>query len=557
MLNAITHNFRLMAAEVKTMIERASIMVLGREAEKIDEQWDSLENRRAYISTLADLIQNKTFSLLIAVRRPDKDQTRALRAMSTISGHLNVLVDLAFNLARQIPYLSRPRLVDDYDLGRFFPVIISGLERLEPAWDHKDIDLAFSLGRTEAKLDELYAEVFKKVLANLEHSPAEAPPGDLVTILMMAHYLERMGDRLLNVGESVIYYLVGEQLKFSQYLALSDGLNRLGRAGALTAVTLEPIWGGRSGCRLGVVADASLKPAEPAMLFKSGRARKVARERENISLWESLAPGLPPQVKAYTQEGRGGREEAAMVMQFLPGQTLKDLALGPPSAFFADGLKLALTIMGQVWERTRTERPARAGFVAQSLRRLPSVVAMHEKLLPRSGHLGALRLYSMKEILSGARFLDEELLAPFSVRIHGDFNLSNIIYDPRNERLNLIDLYRSDQSDYLQDISVLLASLFRLPVFGHDVRRRLEKASDEVYAFGRDFAKAQNDPFFTARLALALARSFLTSTRFELRRSFVRQMLARSAYLFRKLLDHRAAGADWASFELRAQILYL
>ena len=126
--------------------------------------------------------------------------------------------------------------------------------------------------------------------------------------------------------------------------------------------------------------------------------------------------------------------------------------------------------------------------------------------------------------------------APFCVLVHGDLNDNNIICNPRRREVHLVDLYRSHESDYVQDISVLAVSNFRLPVFDLTARETLNDVSVRVCEFGRDFAKEHDDSLFDARLALGLARSFITSTRFEADMKLATAMYLRAVYLLERVI---------------------
>jgi hypothetical protein len=72
-----------------------------------------------------------------------------------------------------------------------------------------------------------------------------------------------------------------------------------------------------------------------------------------------------------------------------------------------------------------------------------------------------------------------------------------------------------------------MISNFRLPVFDAPPRRLLGAVILEAYGFARDFAVAHGDTTFDYRLTLGLARSLITSTRFELSQRFSRIMFQR------------------------------
>jgi Ser/Thr protein kinase RdoA (MazF antagonist) len=174
--------------------------------------------------------------------------------------------------------------------------------------------------------------------------------------------------------------------------------------------------------------------------------------------------------------------------------------------------------------------------------------------------IGELEIPGFEDLLRDARSLDAQLVAPFRVLIHGDFNTDNIIVNLSQRRVHLIDLHRSRPFDYLQDVSVFIVSNFRMKIFDPAPRRRLDQISREFFSFAKEFADAHADVSFDARLALGLARSLLTSTRFDMDPDFSRSMVLRARYLIERLLNHRraiaadattpAADIDWSGFRL-------
>jgi hypothetical protein len=75
-----------------------------------------------------------------------------------------------------------------------------------------------------------------------------------------------------------------------------------------------------------------------------------------------------------------------------------------------------------------------------------------------------------------------------------------------------------------------------------------------MFEFALQFAHGHGDTAFQARLALALARSFYTSTRFELKADFAKSMFLRSHFLLDRLVAHR--GQSWDGFVLPTDVLY-
>ena len=104
-------------------------------------------------------------------------------------------------------------------------------------------------------------------------------------------------------------------------------------------------------------------------------------------------------------------------------------------------------------------------------------------------------------------------------------------------KINFIDLHRSDYMDYVQDISVFMVSNYRLRVLDPEIRRRISDLSCRFYDFTAAYANKTGDSTFDLRLALGLARSFATSTRFVVDKTLARAMWLRARYLLEMVLS--------------------
>jgi hypothetical protein len=292
---------------------------------------------------------------------------------------------------------------------------------------------------------------------------------------------------------------------------------------------------------------------ELPVLFKHGPAFKLSMERENLERWASLKPGLTPEVKAFVPAREG--QEAALILEFLPSRTLQAFFLENVEIEALKGLKLALETMTGLWRSTKEDKPARAEFTRQAESRLSEATTLFPQLMTYFGSIGALKIQPLEKLLSQAKRLEAGLYAPFTARIHGDFNLSNLLYNPSTGKIHFIDLYRSRESDYIQDVSVMLVSIVRLPVFEAERRGLLTLAVLEAAKLCDRFAKEMGDLTYEARLAFGLARSFVTSTRFIMKEKLAAMFVSRARYLWEKLLEHGKAGRDWASFAFSREIL--
>jgi phosphate uptake regulator len=542
MLSPVTENLKFMIHEVRAQVEQ-TLEYFNQPSRALV---DRIRARDDYVDTMKSLILDKTFRLLQGSGLTKKE-VQLLRSTNTVATNLERIADFSVNMLRQTQHLGDLRFLSRYDYHPFFHEVLGALGRVERFLDQKDLGRAFRICQSEFLLDELYGAAFGRILSELR---AGGPPGDLITLLMIFHYLERMGDSLLNIGEAYIFSVVGERLKIQQYQALTESLSASGLKTPISDVEFEAIWGGRSGCRISVVNDTSETDPSRPVLFKHGGLAKITSEKENIETWEKLAPGLPPQVRGFVP---GQDQTGSLLLEYLPGCTFQDLVVTKGEARMKDALYMIEETIGQVWSETLKPEPVRAGFLDQMRTRVEGVLRLHPDFERSPAAIGAFSIPSLAGLLDALEPVDQALYAPFSVLIHGDFNVNNILYNPVTERLHFIDLHRSRQTDYIQDVSVFLVSIFRLPVFKTELRRRMNQAIMDFLEFAKDFASRNGDDTFDARLALGLARSFYTSTRFELNRRFARKMYFIAVYLLEKLRAHPAG--TWERFELPGEVL--
>jgi len=71
-----------------------------------------------------------------------------------------------------------------------------------------DQDRAREVAKLDDEVDELYHRIFDEVLGLMRDDPANVDPG--TRILFAAHYLERIGDRVTNIAEDIVFLASGQ-----------------------------------------------------------------------------------------------------------------------------------------------------------------------------------------------------------------------------------------------------------------------------------------------------------------------------------------------------------
>ncbi|MGD9251215.1 MAG: PhoU domain-containing protein [Desulfobacterales bacterium] len=498
-----------------------------------------------YVDNLKTIIENACFSRLHGSAGKGTDDIKIIRATQTIAVNLERIADFCVNIARQTEYLIEFTQLHQSNFQEMFALIQTSTKLILPALQKQDLSEALKICRSEQQLDELYKENFDWIMARLRTGHYVE---DLITTLFIFRYLERIGDALLNIGEALIFAATGERIKIEQFDALKALLARAGLEVPLTGAEFKAIWGSRSGCRIGRVEMVEGTSSPVQGLYKEGIKEKVRKEKENIEYWENIMPGLAPRILGY----RENTDKATLLVEFLSGRTLDAVILGNDDDTLQQAMRALEATLTEVWGRTLNRHPIPTDYMGQLKSRLDTVRRVHPGFMRTWKAIESLEIRSSEDLIERCAVIEQAYPAPFGIQIHGDFNANNVIFDPDSGQVNYIDFYRSRLADYIQDASVFLVSNFRMPVFEPSLRRRLNGVIHRFFEFSARFARDQEDTSFELRMALALARSFYTSTRFELNQDFAYDMFTRAHYLMEKVQDHQNQDQN---FHLEREVL--
>lgn len=538
----IDRNFGFMILEVRKQLETVHRLVQQSNGELIR----TVLSRDNYIDTLKSLIERKCISYFRNNPTIDKFSANLVTAINVAATNLERIADFCVNVGLHVQRLTDPQFLMRFAYRSYFTELLEAIALVNDSLSGRDTALALRLCRAEATLNQLYERDFEQIRQSLRGG---GDTDNLLTALYIFHYLERMGDSLLNIGEAVLFAATGEKLKLHDYVRLKEALQSFQPDASMGNYSIEFSWETRSGCRIAKVEERGENGSDLEAIFKKGHLDKLKQEEMNIRRWEKVLPGVPPQILQF----REGEQDAALLLEFLDGFTFRDLVLNAEKRMVEQAQKELEGALDRAWQQTRVNQPVRAEFIKQTKSRLDDVFRLHPEFGSGGYRVGTLELSSLEALLARCEEVEQAIPAPFSVLIHGDLNTDNIIFNHREGSIHFIDLHRSRESDYVQDISVFLVSNFRMPVFHGGVRDTLNGVASGFHDFARDFAKRQGDTAFAVRLALGLARSFLTSTRFEVDGEFAKMMYLRAVYLLERVAEH--APGPWDRFELSTDVL--
>ncbi|MBU2512774.1 phosphotransferase [bacterium] len=527
----IDQNYQFLVSEIIKQVE-----TIGKQLEKqSDKRLKDVEAREDYIDVLKNIIENKCFSQQYPLKKKDKNPVNITRAVHTISVNLERIGDFCVNIMRQFFFFDNPEFIAErFNTKPFISVIMKGLEATSDALFKADLSLALKICRCEFKTDLIYKKNFHRIITDIKDENKNPEIQNLITALFIFRYLERIGDSLLNIGEAIISSILGEKLKIHQYEALEEGLNHTNVGSLHSNVSLTSLGETRSGCRIGLVQPKNINPQSKSVIFKDGKLDKIKKEKEGIERWETLMPGLPPKIYDYREHGNN----ASILLECLKGSTYQEILINAQPSVIMSMAEKVCQSCDRIWQGTLKPTMITSGFIDQLLARLDDVYHIHPEIRDEDQFIGNSPYQCLATMLEHARHLEQNLPAPFSVLIHGDFNVDNIILNDMEDEIHYIDLHRSSETDYLQDASVFLVSIFRLPTISEAKRPFINEALNRFFEFCCQFARENNDVNFEARLALGLARSFITSTRFQLNNKMANDMFQRGVYLLKKIVMH-------------------
>ncbi len=547
----LDENFKFLIIEVQNQIKATREFIKSPSR----SLFRKITSRDDYIDNLKTVIENKCYSRINSSKDLDKTLLNKIRAIQVSSVNLERIGDYCVNIVNQMAYLDDKSFILRFESEEAFDIIESTTELIEDAFANEDMALTLKICKSEYRLDSLYKDNFNHILAEMG-SGKNIP--NLVTVLLIFRYLERIGDSMLNVGEAIIFSILGERIKIEQFESLQQTLSVSGFDGSFSDIDFQGIWGSRSGCRIGRVQAREMDkaanldtPVAQGSIYKEGNLDKIKQERDNLDTWNKNFPGMVPEVFGYHENP--DENKGSMLVEFLPGCTLDTMILTSDDADLENALFTLEQTLRHIWSSTKKEGPLPTTFMEQLKARQNGVLQVHPEFNRNTRQLGNTEIVSSEVLIAECMTIEESIPAPFTVFIHGDFNCNNVVYANADERIRFIDLYRSRDFDYIQDVSVFLVSGFRMPVFDRSIRNKINEVISRFFSFAEEFALENNDPAWQARLALALSRSFYTSTRFEFNYAFAKEMFNRSMFLLEKV--NRYSG-NWDNFILPEDILY-
>jgi phosphate transport system protein len=210
--------------ELQTLQDQ--VLVLGSMVEQaVMASVDSLKrrdreaSRRVYANDR--LINEKRYELeqnvltVIATQQPMARDLRLLAAILEIITELERIGDYAKGICRVNIMLGAEPLVKPLvNIQRMEEIGLGMLHRALGAFIARDAETARAIPREDDEIDMLYNKVYREMLDIMFADPTKSDHANY--LIWAAHNLERLGDRVTNICERIVFVVTGEIMELDQ-----------------------------------------------------------------------------------------------------------------------------------------------------------------------------------------------------------------------------------------------------------------------------------------------------------------------------------------------------
>lgn len=149
---------------------------------------------------------------LIALRQPTAVDLRLITMVLKINSDLERMGDQAVNIAEKAIVLNREAPLKSYmTIPRMADLAISTVKESLDAFVEKNAERAKALCERDDELDDLNDQLYNEMQEAMKNCALEV--SQAVSLIMVGHNLERIGDLATNIAEDVIYLAKGIDIR--------------------------------------------------------------------------------------------------------------------------------------------------------------------------------------------------------------------------------------------------------------------------------------------------------------------------------------------------------
>lgn len=149
---------------------------------------------------------------LLALRQPMALDLRNVVAALKISADLERIADYATNMARRtIPLTETENMAPTHVIPRMARLVMTMMKDCVDAYITQDAEKAHRVWDADQEVDDMYVSLFRELLTYMMEDARRITPCSHV--LFMAKNIERMGDHVTNICETIHFLVHGDRMR--------------------------------------------------------------------------------------------------------------------------------------------------------------------------------------------------------------------------------------------------------------------------------------------------------------------------------------------------------
>ncbi|THF75474.1 phosphate signaling complex protein PhoU [Cohnella fermenti] len=205
---------RNMLVEMGTKVERAladamnALETLDTEAARAIVKDDPNINRiEENISDLG--------AKLIATQQPVAKDLRRILVALKISSDLERMGDLSVDIAKVVIRLDgQPLLKSIGELPQIAFIVRTMIMESIQSYIDENVDLAYKMAKDDDQVDAMYSQFLRETFTYMAEQPKSV--AQTMHLSFVGRYIERIADHATNIGESVVFLVVGKRPDLNQ-----------------------------------------------------------------------------------------------------------------------------------------------------------------------------------------------------------------------------------------------------------------------------------------------------------------------------------------------------
>ncbi|HZG83531.1 phosphate signaling complex protein PhoU [Paenibacillus sp.] len=152
---------------------------------------------------------------LIALQQPVAKDLRRILVSFRMASDLERMGDLAVDIAKVVRRINGEPLVKPLiDIPRMAGLVQQMTADSLKAYTEENVDLAYKMAGMDDEVDHLHSQILRELFVFMVENPKTV--NQSILLCFVSRYLERMADHATNIGESVVYLVMGKRPDLNQ-----------------------------------------------------------------------------------------------------------------------------------------------------------------------------------------------------------------------------------------------------------------------------------------------------------------------------------------------------